>query len=314
MRWSLLWLVLAMWSLGCSAPADGPVTPAERLWVSGAVPPQEGTIGRVVDAGIVHLLTTGHHIVAIDLRARRATVASLRDVGDDEKLTGLARAEDSSLWTLSGWSTLVQLDKDGHAVKRRALPDRVTGLHTGFEGLVFQPLDFTERTPALVTTSTGEDRPVAWGSLTVREGTDRGPVRLVQSLASCGVPVADRIPCWLSNAAAVELMEPRGESVLVQIPELLPWTSSDPTTFARNPYRAMRDVWVESASAMWVLVRAAASDVPDRGGERGLWRVDVHGDVTGKYVLRSRARLILGVERGRIFVLTAEGHIVSEEV
>jgi hypothetical protein len=125
---------------------------------------------------------------------------------------------------------------------------------------------------------------------------------------------AGRVPCWLSNASAVDLVDRNGDATRIDIAALQPWTFTDAAAFARNPRRVIRDVWLESSSMMWLLVRAAPSDTPDPRGERGLWRVNSKGDVVARYVLPRRVRMILSGPPGPLVVLTAEGTVVSEEV
>ena len=314
MRSLMILLVALTWAPACSTPSAGNNAPVEHRMVTGAVLPEEGILGRVGDGNAIRLLTGGHRIVTIDLNARRAASVAVHGVEDDDMFAGFGRLPDGSLWTLSGWTTLVRLREDGRVMERRQLLHRQAGLHAGFDHLVYQPLDFTGGSPALVILPGDETtEPVPWGTFRVREGAEQGALRLGQSLVTCGVAVADRIPCWQPNAAMVELIDRDGRAVHVRIPALQPWTSND-EEFARHPQRVIRDVWLTSPSSMWLLTRRAARDLPDRAGERGLWKVSDRGDVIGSYVIRSRARMILGVERGRVVVLTAEGHVVSEEV
>jgi len=267
----------------------------------------------VADGQALMLLTNERRIVAIDLSRRRARRLPLAGLESDDKLAGLGRSADGSLWTLAGWSTLLRLTETGTVVERRRMHVGLTGLHSGFERLLYQPLTFAGGAAALVTID-GDGEPIGWGALTVRDGAEQGPIRLAQSFVSCGVAVADRMPCWLSNASSVEIEGRRAVDSVVPIPALAPWVATDATAFAQNPHRVIRDVWLAQTNEMWLLVRASATDVPDRQGERGLWRVDMNGDVRERRVLNRRARALLGVDSRRVWVLTAEGDVVVEEM
>jgi hypothetical protein len=256
------------------------------------------------------ILTKERRIVTINTSTQRVTNVALRGDGVNEPLAGFGRLPDGSLWTLSGWQTLVQIGANGEVLERRGLRERETGLHSGFDRLIYQPLDFTGGAPALVTLG-DRDQPVPWGTLRVRSGPEGGPIRLAQSLASCGVAVDDRIPCWLSNSTAIEIVDAQGHSTVTVVSALADWVSPDAQTFANNPHRVIRDVWLQSASSLWLLVRGAASDVPDRTGERGLWHIDATGRVLARYVLPVRSRLIVGIQPGRVLLLTVDGDVSS---
>lgn len=303
------------WACACSTPSAMRTPPAEHRWVNDVVSPQETILGRVDDGGTIRLLTSRHRIIAIDPGARRATPVRLRGIDESETLGGFGRQSDGSLWTLSGWTTLVRIGEDGGVAERRRLVHPQAGVHTGFGHLVYQPLDFTRGSAALVVLPSNEATvPVPWGTFRVRGGDEPDALRLARSMTSCGVAVAGHIPCWQADSAIVELMSADGTATQIAIPGLRPWASRDADAFARQPHKAIRDVWLGPSLSMWLLVRPAATDLPDRAGERGLWHVNDRGDVVARYVMRSRARIILGVERGRVVVLTAEGHVVSVEV
>lgn len=314
-RRTLLLFVIVEASVGFGCRGRVPRTTVDRVtedrWLSSAISPREGIIGRVAAQGVVRLLTTGHRIVTLDVSRQRMGAVTLPDIADGEDLTGFGELPDGSLWTLSGWATLLRLNDRGRVVERRSLSVKQTGLHSGFGRLIFQPLDFTGGAPALVAGLPEGDGGRAWGTLRIRDGSEAGPIRLAQSLATCGVAVGDRMPCWVTNSSAVELIDEAGLAKTVAISALSAWPAHDPLDFASRPHRVIRDVWLQPGLAFWILVRPASADTPDRRGERGLWHIDRDGTVTARYLLPSRARVIVGVDDRRVFLLTAEGDVVS---
>jgi hypothetical protein len=286
----------------------------EQPLIADAVSRDETIVGRIGDARVVRLLTSANRLIELDLQGRRARSTRISNLEDNDKVSGLGRTADGGLWTLTTPATLARVQADGALIERRQLARRVGGLHAPFEELVYQALDLTGGSPVLIRSVADDSNVIPWGTLTVAAGDEAGPIRLAQSLATCGMAAFGRAPCWLSNASAVELIDRGGHAERIDIPALRRWTTADAGAFARNPHRVIRDVWLESASTMWILVRVSASDVPDRGGERGLWRINSRGEVLGRHVLPRRARMILGGAPGRLVVLTADGHVVSEEV
>src|SRR5262249_51763846 len=132
-------LIAIVLAAGCTQPAVRATagSPIEHQWIADAVTPQEGIAGRVADSTTVRLLTTGHRLISIDLFAHRVSPVPLREVAEDEHLSGLAQRTDGSLWTLSGWSTLVRVNTDGGLGPRRTLAVRLAGVQGGFDAPVF---------------------------------------------------------------------------------------------------------------------------------------------------------------------------------
>src|SRR2546425_994208 len=116
--------VLILVLVGCrpTRHASSAIVLAAHAWLSAEVTPQEGILGRaVVDAGRVRLLTSGRRIVTLDIPRQRVTSVSLKDDEDGASLFGFAALPDGTLWTLSGWSTLLQVSEEGAVTARRTL-------------------------------------------------------------------------------------------------------------------------------------------------------------------------------------------------
>ncbi len=300
-------------SVGCDQPVTLDTQDlSERRLAAGVVREDEGVLGRVVVGEVVLLLTTDRRIVRFDSRDTASVSIPLEGVREDEDLTGFGALADGSLWTLSGWTTLLRIDSLGRVMNRTELARQYTGLHSGFGRLIFQPLDFAGGTPALVTILTVDaEAAVPWGTLRVRTGSEAGPIRLGLSLAKCGLAAGGRMPCWLAGDAAVELINDGGEASKVPLPSLEKFVI-DSTAFTSHPHRVIRDAWLTSEE-LWILSRADLDEMPDRRGQHGLWRFSTAGEVIGRYRLPTAARLILGVAGSEVRLLTSSGDIVAAE-
>ncbi|MBM3777240.1 MAG: hypothetical protein FJW23_03235 [Acidimicrobiia bacterium] len=287
---------------------DGAAHFQPAAWMQTDVGAQEHVVGRVRQAGVVRLLTARRRIVTIDIRARTSSATPLIGLDDEVEFGGIAVGLDGTLLVLAGWRSLLRVGVDGTVGGREQLRGLAVGLHSGPMGPLFQPLDFAADGPALMALEGSEPR--AWGRLRVIAGQGAGALRLAQSLISCSVPNDDEVACWLANSDEVEVGRSGGDVHLVRIPGLESWRAAGPEAFARHPRRIIRDVWLEGTH-LWVLGPVDSPAQASLPGERGLWKLSRTGDVLSQVVLPVPARLLLGVDEGRVFVLSATGAVLA---
>ena len=309
-------LVLACVAVACQGTSERPDAVPQTLerWLSGVISPREAVLGRSAHRSNVLLLTGNHRVVSLDLSQRRLSSLPIDGLTADDHPRGFGVLADGSMWTLAGYNMLLGIGPDGSVAGRHQLPGRQAGLHSGFAELLFQPLTFTAGVSALTVAPSGDGPPRPIGRLRVAGGAGNGAVRFAQSLVACGLRVQGRIPCWLANAATVDLLQEGRQSRLVEVAAAADWIERDPGAFADRPRRVFRDVYADRDSGLWVLIRPEAKDAPDSRGEVGLWRIDGIGRVTARYRLPVRARLILDVVPGWVVLLDSDGDVVAVPV
>ena len=273
-----------------------------------------GTIsGHVLeDNGASAMVVAGDgSLVAINMDASTYHAAALPCSGSN-RCWGLARLSDGSLWTLKGMHTVLQVSREGRALREVPLETAQLGVHGVGLRLVLQPGALPAGQPVLFSGTVAGLSPDPWSTMRARafDALATGAAAAL-NLVSCGVSRTEEIPCWFPDEPAVSLISEFGATRTIVL-DGLPHAAPESLINARVPQRPVRDVFVESDGTIWVISTGTpASASPDLPGGWLIARYGSHGEPIDRRQLPEPVRIILRAAHGRALVLTGAG-MVSE--
>jgi len=312
-RLAIGWIALWVLAAACHRMPDH-TTPdvAPVLPLFGPVIAREVVGGRADDRlDRVWMLAAGEAVVRIDLQERAATRIPLA-IPKGESCWGLARLDDGSLWTLRGRSGLAQIAADGQIAREIALQEPHFGLYARGDRLLYQPARFVPSGGLLFAGVPGDAHPQPWSTIEPRRfpALARASAAALNMIA-CGSTRTAEQPCWFPDDTTVALVGPLGQTRRVALPGLTR-VAPEVLLASANPARPLRDVFVEETGAIWVLSSGAAP--PGAADEPGGWLLAEYTS-TGVPVrarrLSEAVRLLLGVDRTRVLVLSGAGMVAE---
>ena len=272
-----------------------------------------GTIsGHVLDNGTSVIVVAGEaSLVAIDLGASTYHTAALPCSGRN-RCWGLARLADGSLWTLKGMHSVMQVSRQGHALREVPVDTAQLGVHGVGLRLVLQPGALPAGQPVLFSGTVAALSRDPWSTMRARSFDALATGAAAElNLVSCGVSLTEEIPCWFPDEPALSLISEFGVTRVIVL-DGLPHVAPESLINARVPQRPVRDVFVESDGTIWVIsTGTSASASPDLPGGWLIARYGSHGEPIDRRQLPEPVRIILRAAHGRALVLTGAG-MVSE--
>lgn len=273
----------------------------------------ETIVGRAIDDERAFLLTDSAVLIEINPGLSRVKRHSIKGRQPSDRVWGLARLADGTLWTLLDRTTLGRLTGSGEVVRRLMLTEPHFGLFGLGMHLVYQTIPTTTRAIVLTKGPPGNLDRQPFGTLRLREFDGMRAEVWAANLVSCGATRSAILPCWFPDQPVVDLIDSNGVGRQLSLKNLRgsPLVSS---TLASNRPQPLWDALV-TGNEIWVVSSAATPPgSPDAGPLRWrLFRYALDGRVLSQVRLASPPRVILGVSAGIGYLLTAHGRIERVE-
>lgn len=264
-------------------------------------------VGRAAGFESILLLTDEPALVTVDARSLHATRRVLADVPDPERIWGLARLDDGTIWTLLDRKLLAQLTPEGRVARRIALDQPHLGLFGLGRELVYQLLPSPGQTSALTAgpPGTSERRPI--GGLSLRESDDRRAEVWVRNLVYCGLSRGSALPCWFTDQAVIDLIEPDGHQRQIRLPILDVEPPHRPSSVT-DPQQPIWDA-ILLRDEVLVLSRSITSPAEHKAESPAwhLWRFGLDGRVRSRCRIDAGPRILLDADDASGSFLTWEG-------
>ena len=302
--------------VGCARP-DGSSSPADRERGVVSTPLAIGVgdpiVGRTSLADRVLLLTQSRQLV--ELWPASGTVVRRAVLGLEplERIRGLARLDNGTIWTLVGRDELVEIS-EGRAGRRLALPAPAVALYGAGARLVYQVVDFDPPAPALLATEPGGADRQVWGPLRTRMfGLSRAE-NMVLNLVVCGFGSRGLVPCWFAVGDEVAVVDVAGGGRIVRL-EGVRTIAADDVLTGDVSARPLRDVFARAADDVWVLgvdVVAASDETSARQWQ--IVQFDGLGRARQVRRLEKACRVFLAMTTASAWLLANDGSIVRVDL
>lgn len=268
--------------------------------------PGDTIVGRAYGSESTLLLTDEPALVAVDARSLRATRRVLVDVPDPERIWGLARLDDGTIWTLLDRTLLAQLTPEGRVARRIVLDETHLGLYGLGRELVYQLLPSPAQTSALTVGPPGASERRPTGGLSLRAPDDRRAEVWARNLVYCGLSRRSALPCWFTDQAMMDLIETGGHNRQIRLPVLEVQSPHRPSGVTDPP----QPIWdaILFRDEVLVLSRSTPPALQQTDSPAWhLWRFGLDGRTRSHCRIDAAPRILLDADGAVCSFLTWEG-------